>query len=144
MSHSTGTSCDIRALVALNCVFLIEASTGYSGWAAQRRVRENAGSHDDAAQSQPGTGPETEPDWHPGSSPHPRSNPHPAASRSWMFAAGMDMLFLLYCWVGVRGAGRNLLALGGGWREVAGDFGIALPFWVLWEAVAYSVYLMYW
>jgi uncharacterized protein len=146
MSQGPGQTAMIAPWWHLIVFFLIVACTVYSGWAAQRRVEQNVGSHDDAAQRQPGTNPELGADSHPGSNPHPRSNPHPGASRSWMVAAGMDMLFLFYCWAGVRGAGGNLLALGGvrgtGWREFAGDVGIALPFWVVWEAVAYSVYWM--
>jgi uncharacterized protein len=144
MSHGQGRPAMIAPWWHLIVFFLIVAGTAYSGWAAQRRVAQNVGSHDEAPQSQPGTNPGAHSQ--PGSNPDSQINPHPGASLAWMFAAGMDMLFLLYCWAGVRGAGGNLLALAGvrwtGWRDFGRDVGIALPFWVVWEAVAYGVYWM--
>jgi membrane protease YdiL (CAAX protease family) len=56
----------------------------------------------------------------------------------------MDWALLYYCWAGVHRFGGNLETLSGGrwtsWRSVAADVGIALPFWVLWEGVAYGVH----
>jgi uncharacterized protein len=56
----------------------------------------------------------------------------------------MDWALLYYCWRAVHGRGGNLGTLSGGrwtsWRSVAVDMGIAVPFWVLWEGVAYGVH----
>ena len=45
-----------------------------------------------------------------------------------------------WCWVGVHWKGGSLRDLTGGrwtrWRSLATDLAIALPFWVVWEAVA--------
>lgn len=118
--------------------FLIVAATVYSGWAAQRRAAQDVRNGDDVVRSQEGIAAPSSADARSG------SNPHPGASRTWLIAAGMDILFLLYCWAGVRGVGGNLLALSGGrwksWGEFGGDIGVALPFWALWEVVAYGVY----
>jgi membrane protease YdiL (CAAX protease family) len=50
---------------------------------------------------------------------------------------------LYYCWAGVHHYGGNLATLTGGrwtsWKAVFSDLAVALPFWVLWEAVAYGV-----
>jgi hypothetical protein len=50
------------------------------------------------------------------------------------WAALENLLFLFYCWAGIRGQGGNLLARAGGrwrsWRDVANDVGVALPFWI--------------
>lgn len=101
--------------------FLIVAGTLYSGWAAQQHAAE-----------------------HPQSSSAALAPSHPGASKAWLGAAAADLLFLLYCWAGVRGQGGSLLALSGGrwttWQQLAGDIGVALPFWLVWEGVAYGVY----
>jgi membrane protease YdiL (CAAX protease family) len=55
-----------------------------------------------------------------------------------------DCALLYYCWVGVHRSGGTLATLKGGrwatWKNIAKDIAIALPFWVLWELVAYGVW----
>ena len=89
--------------------FLIVAGTLYSGWAAQQHAAE-----------------------HPQSSSAALAPSHPGASKAWLGAAAADLLFLLYCWAGVRGQGGSLLALSGGrwttWQQLAGDIGCSPPF----------------
>jgi uncharacterized protein len=102
--------------------FLIIGGILYSGWAMQ----QHAGQNPDAS----GVG----------------VAQHPGAIRAWLGSAVADIMFLFYCWAGVRGAGGNLLALTGGrwrsWKQLASDLAVALPFWILWEAVAYGLYWM--
>jgi uncharacterized protein len=99
--------------------FVIVGWTLYAGWAAQHHALQN---------------------------PQPPSaiHEHAAVIRSWLIAAGADLLFLFYCWAGVRGYGGSLFAyIGGRWktgREFLTDIVIAIPFWIVWELVAYGVY----
>lgn len=55
-----------------------------------------------------------------------------------------DCALFYYCWVGVHRSGGTLATLTGGrwatWKGIAKDVAIALPFWVLWELVAYGVW----
>jgi membrane protease YdiL (CAAX protease family) len=56
----------------------------------------------------------------------------------------LDWGLLYYCWNAVHDHGGNLATLSGGrwrsWKSVAVDMAIALPFWVLWEGVAYGTH----
>jgi uncharacterized protein len=56
----------------------------------------------------------------------------------------LDWGLLYYCWAAVNHHGGNLATLSGGrwrtWKSVAVDLAIALPFWVLWEGVAYGTH----
>jgi membrane protease YdiL (CAAX protease family) len=101
--------------------FVIIAWILYAGWAAQQHAIQNP----DAG----GAGP-------------PQS--HPGAIRAWLGSAIADMFFLLFCWAGVRAQGGNLLAMAGGrwrsWQQLGRDLAAALPFWVVWELVAYGAY----
>jgi uncharacterized protein len=69
---------------------------------------------------------------------------HGKAIYVYLVAGLMDWALLYYCWVGVHHRGGNLETLSGGrwlsWKALAVDVAIALPFWVLWEAVAYAVH----
>jgi membrane protease YdiL (CAAX protease family) len=53
---------------------------------------------------------------------------------------------LYYAWVGVHWKGGNLFDLTGrrwsGMRDVLRDLLVAAPFWVIWEAVAYGVWVL--
>ncbi len=64
----------------------------------------------------------------------------------YLTAIFMDWALLYYCWGGVHHRGGSFWALAGGrwnsWKSVAQDVGIALPFWVLWEGVAYGVHFL--
>jgi hypothetical protein len=68
---------------------------------------------------------------------------HNVATRIYFVAILMDWALFYYCWAGVRRAGGNLNTLSAGrwtsWKEVAGDLAVALPFWALWEGVAWGV-----
>ena len=101
--------------------FLIIGWILYSGWAAQHHAAQN-----------------------PDASGSGLAKLHPGAIRAWLGAAMADLLFLSYCWAGVRSEGGNLLAMSGwrlrNWRQLANDFAVVLPFWVVWEAVAYGTY----
>jgi membrane protease YdiL (CAAX protease family) len=69
---------------------------------------------------------------------------HSQAVYVYLVAIFMDWALLYYCWVGVHLHGGNLETLSGGrwasWKSVGVDLGIALPFWMLWESVAYGVH----
>jgi membrane protease YdiL (CAAX protease family) len=56
----------------------------------------------------------------------------------------MDWALLYFCWSAVHHSGGNLHTLSGGrwasWKDLVVDLAIALPFWVLWEGVAYGVH----
>jgi membrane protease YdiL (CAAX protease family) len=68
---------------------------------------------------------------------------HSEAYRFYLTSIAMDWLFFYYCWAGVHWKGGNLATLTGGrwptWRQLAVDIGIAIPFWIIWEATAYGV-----
>jgi|SRR5450755_1108732 membrane protease YdiL (CAAX protease family) len=56
----------------------------------------------------------------------------------------MEWVLLYYVWQGVRKNVTFWGLVGGRWnslRDVLTDFGIALPFWVIWETVAWAVSL---
>ncbi|WP_430387281.1 CPBP family intramembrane glutamic endopeptidase [Dyella sp. 20L07] len=69
---------------------------------------------------------------------------HGAALWFYLSAALGDLAFLYYCWMGVHHHGGTFETLTGGrWRsvtDVAKDVAMALPFWLLWEAVAFGVW----
>jgi membrane protease YdiL (CAAX protease family) len=69
---------------------------------------------------------------------------HGSAIKIYLTVGLMDWALLYYCWTAVHGWGGNLATLSGGrwtsWKSVAVDIGIALPFWVLWEAAAWGVH----
>jgi membrane protease YdiL (CAAX protease family) len=71
---------------------------------------------------------------------------HGKAIYVYLVAGLMDWALLYYCWAGVHHHGGNLATLSGGrwmsWKSLAVDVAIAVPFWVLWEAVAYAVHRM--
>jgi len=75
------------------------------------------------------------------------ANSRPAPqSQSYIFyfsAIVLDSALLYYCWAGVRKRGGNLETLSGGrwssWRDLATDFSIALPFWIVWEGAAWAL-----
>jgi membrane protease YdiL (CAAX protease family) len=56
----------------------------------------------------------------------------------------MDWALLYFCWSAVHHSGGNLRTLSGGrwtsWKDLGVDLAIALPFWILWEGVAYGVH----
>ena len=62
--------------------------------------------------------------------------------RFYLVSIAADWAFFYYCWVGVHWRGGTLATLTGSrwptWRQLARDVAIAIPFWLLWEAVAYG------
>jgi membrane protease YdiL (CAAX protease family) len=68
---------------------------------------------------------------------------HGKTIQIYVTVALMDWALLYYCWRAVHDWGGNLWTLSGGrwtsWKSVAVDMGIAVPFWVLWEGVAFGV-----
>lgn len=69
---------------------------------------------------------------------------HSQAITIYLSLLAMEWALLYYCWAGVRRYGGNLIALSGArwksWRDLAVDLAIALPFWAIWEGVAYGVH----
>jgi membrane protease YdiL (CAAX protease family) len=69
---------------------------------------------------------------------------HGKAIYVYLGAGFMDWLLLYYCWAGVHHRGGALGTLTGGrwksWSEFATDVAIVIPFWALWEGVAYGVH----
>jgi membrane protease YdiL (CAAX protease family) len=69
---------------------------------------------------------------------------HTKAIPVYLTAMAMDWALLYYCWAAVHHYGGRLATLSGGrwtsWKSVAVDMGIAVPFWLLWEGVAYWVH----
>jgi membrane protease YdiL (CAAX protease family) len=69
---------------------------------------------------------------------------HGSAIYVYLVAGLMDWALLYYCWAGVHHHGGNLATLSGGrwmsWKSLGVDVAIAVPFWVLWEAVAYALH----
>jgi hypothetical protein len=65
---------------------------------------------------------------------------------SYIFMIGSEILLATWIWAGVQWKGGRIRDLIGGrwsnWRMVLGDFAIALPFWVIWEATARLVYAL--
>jgi uncharacterized protein len=67
---------------------------------------------------------------------------HGQAIQLYLVALVMDWALFVYCYVGVRRRGGNLASLSGGrWKsakDVLTDIAIAIPFFALWEGVAYG------
>jgi membrane protease YdiL (CAAX protease family) len=68
---------------------------------------------------------------------------HSAALQFYFISMIGDWALFYYCFAGVRKNGGTLATLTGGrwlsWKQVAVDLAIAIPFWVIWEGVAYGV-----
>ena len=66
---------------------------------------------------------------------------HAKAIPIYLTAIAMDWALLYYCWAAVHHYGGGLATLSGGrwtsWKSVAVDMGIVVPFWLIWEDVAY-------
>ena len=83
----------------------------------------------------------------PGSTVPPRKlAEHSKAIHVYLVGLFMDWALFYYCYAGVRGRGGTLATLSGGrWtsaKDVVADIAIAIPFWVLWEGVAYGVHYL--
>src|SRR5262249_48633962 len=76
-------------------------------------------------------------------------NPNPLGTSSgsggslaiqYLILIGSEVLIAYWVWVGVHWRGGTLWDLVRGrwsnWRDVARDFAIAIPFWVIWELTA--------
>ena len=78
-----------------------------------------------------------------GSAPAGQLAGHGIAIRVYLVAIFMDWALFYYCWAGVHHRGGTIWSLYGGrwnsWKSVATDLGLAVPFWALWEGVAYGV-----
>lgn len=68
---------------------------------------------------------------------------HSQAVQFYISAFIIDWALFFYAWFGVRRRHGTLATLSGGrWhsaKDVLVDFGIAVPFWALWEGVSYGV-----
>jgi uncharacterized protein len=71
---------------------------------------------------------------------------HSNAIDIYLVALFMDWALFYYCYAGVRRGGGTLASLTAGrWtsaKEVFTDLAIAIPFWALWEGVAYGVHYL--
>jgi uncharacterized protein len=69
---------------------------------------------------------------------------HSEAVGVYLAAICLDWALLYYCWAGVRRRGGTMVTMSGGrwlsWRAVGADLLVVLPFWVVWEGVAYGVH----
>jgi membrane protease YdiL (CAAX protease family) len=69
---------------------------------------------------------------------------HSAAIRNYIIDILGDCGLLYFCWAGVHWRGGTMETLSGGrwatWTGLARDIGLAIPFWLLWEATAYGVH----
>jgi membrane protease YdiL (CAAX protease family) len=102
----------------------IVAGIAYSGWRAQHTgIATDAGGA--AATPAPG-----------------QLGTHAESYRFYLVSIAADWAFFYYCWVGVHWRGGTLATLTGSrwptWRQLTRDIAIAIPFWLLWEAVAYG------
>lgn len=66
----------------------------------------------------------------------------------YLLLIGAEILLVYWVWVGVHWRGVTLWDMLRGrwasWRDVLRDFGIALPFWIIWEAIAlFGVRILY-
>jgi membrane protease YdiL (CAAX protease family) len=79
----------------------------------------------------------------PGSAAPGQLGSHSAALQFYFISMIGDWALFYYCWAGVRKNGGTLATLTGGrwlsWKQVAIDLAIAVPFWLIWEGVAYGV-----
>lgn len=80
---------------------------------------------------------------HTGVSSRAGGQPRPNLLPGYLESMGFDWAILCYVWAGISQRGASLLELAGGrWaagREVVRDFLIAIPFWIVWEAVVFGV-----
>jgi len=71
---------------------------------------------------------------------------HSKAIHIYLVALFMDWALFYYCYAGVRRKGGTLASLSAGrWtsaKDVLTDVAIAIPFWALWEGVAYGVHYL--
>ncbi len=71
---------------------------------------------------------------------------HSEAVRIYLVALFMDWALFGYCYAGVSRRGGTLTSLSTGrWRSAKSvliDVGIGIPFWALWEGVAYGVHYL--
>lgn len=81
-----------------------------------------------------------------GSAPAGQLADHSKAIHIYLAALFMDWALFYYCYAGVRRRGGTLASLSGGrWKsakDVLVDVAIAIPFWALWESVAYGVHYL--
>lgn len=71
---------------------------------------------------------------------------HSKAIHIYLVALFMDWALFYYCYAGVRRRGGTLASLSAGrWtsaKDVLTDIAIAIPFWAVWEGVAYGVHYL--
>jgi membrane protease YdiL (CAAX protease family) len=71
---------------------------------------------------------------------------HSKAIHFYLVALLMDWALFYYCYFGVRRRGGTLASMSAGrWttaKDVLTDIAIAIPFWALWEGVAYGVHYL--
>jgi uncharacterized protein len=71
---------------------------------------------------------------------------HSKAIHIYLVALFMDWALFYYCYAGVRKNGGTLSSLSGGrwtsFKDAAVDLAIAIPFWAVWEGVAYGVHYL--
>ena len=71
---------------------------------------------------------------------------HGKAIHIYLVALFMDWALFYYCYAGVRSRGGTLASLSAGrWtstKDVLTDIAIAIPFWAVWEGVAYGVHYL--
>jgi len=81
-----------------------------------------------------------------GTAPAGQLADHGKAIHLYLVALFMDWALFYYCYAGVKRKGGALASLSGGrWnslRDVLTDLAIAIPFWGLWEGVAYGVHYL--
>lgn len=81
-----------------------------------------------------------------GAAPAGQLADHSKAVHIYLVALFMDWALFYYCYAGVHGKGGTLASLSAGrWnsaKDVLTDIAIAIPFWALWEGVAYGVHYL--
>jgi membrane protease YdiL (CAAX protease family) len=79
-----------------------------------------------------------------GTAPAGQLADHGKAIHIYLVALFMDWALFYYCYAGVRRRGGTLATLSAGrWisaKDVLTDIAIAVPFWALWEGLAYGVH----
>jgi membrane protease YdiL (CAAX protease family) len=83
-----------------------------------------------------------------GAAPVKQLADHSKAIQIYLVGLFMDWALFYYCYAGIHRGGGTLASLSAGrWtsaKDVLTDVAIAIPFWALWEGVAYGVhYLLY-